>query len=121
MVAIAEQRKESLSEDLRERLEFRVGDMRTIDFHHRYDAVFSLFHVISYMIEDLDLESTFQTARRHLNADGVFIVDFWYGPAVLRHPPQPRKKRIQERERCIQRNSIPGISIGLRSGEYFGG
>ncbi len=107
MVGVAEKRKESLPEDLRERLEFRVGDIRTIDFHRRYDAVFSLFHVISYVTEDKDLEATFQTVRRHLNVGGAFIFDFWYGPAVLRDPPRPRVKTTQVGQKHIQRKANP--------------
>lgn len=109
MVAIAEKRKELLSEELRARLHFQVGDIRMIDFDHRYDAVLSLFHVISYMIMDDDLERTFQTARRHLNVGGAFLFDFWYGPAVVRDPPRQRVKTTSVGERYIQRRTIPEL------------
>jgi SAM-dependent methyltransferase len=107
MVAVAEKRKETLSKELRERLQFIIGDIRTIDLHRRYDAVFSLFHVMSYQIEDEDLTAAIQTARRHLNAGGVFIFDFWYGPTILREPPQPSVRSILVDETHIQRRTIP--------------
>jgi hypothetical protein len=59
------------------------------------------------MIEDSDLEATLRTARKHLNAGGAFMFDFWYGPAVLRNPPQTLAKAIQVGESCIERRTIP--------------
>jgi SAM-dependent methyltransferase len=107
MVAIANNRKKSIRADVGERLDFRVGDIRATDFHSRYDAVTSLFHVISYQVDDVDLNAAFQTARRHLHKAGAFLFDFWYGPAVLKDPPQPRVKTIQVGNSTIQRVMIP--------------
>lgn len=107
MVAIARNRVKSLSKDLRKKLRFRVGDARTIFLRQRYDAVVALFHVISYMIEDSDLDAIFGTARRHVKSGGVFLFDFWYGPAVLCKPPQPRVKRVKVGETIIERRAIP--------------
>src|SRR5262249_27632440 len=73
----------------------------------RYDAVVSLFHVMSYLIEDRDLEAAFHSAQRHLQANGAFTFDFWYGPAVLQAPPQPRVKTIQVGGNIIRRKTIP--------------
>ena len=107
MVSIARKRMKSLSEDLRRNLQFGVGDARTICLHQRYDAVVALFHVISYMIEDSDLDAIFGTARRHVKTGGAFLFDFWHGPAVLCEPPQPRVKRVQIGETIIERQAIP--------------
>jgi len=109
MVAIAEKRKRILTGDMRERLDFWVGDIRNVEFHCRYDAILSLFHVISYMIEDADLKAAFHTARRHLQTGGAFIFDFWHGPAVLRDVPQPRKKTIQLGDSIIRRRMTPEL------------
>ena len=107
MVAVAEKRRELSSDELQRRLHFKIGDIRTIDLNCRFDAVLSLFHVISYVIEDDDLERTFQTVRRHLNVGGTFLFDFWYGPAILRDPPQQRVKIVQAAETVIHRKTIP--------------
>ncbi len=107
MIAVAGARTESLPEDLRGRLDFRVGDVRTANFFHHYDAVFSLFHVMSYMTKDSDLEATIQTARRHLNAGGAFLFDFWHGPAVVREPPRLQIKAVQAGQRHIRRKTVP--------------
>jgi SAM-dependent methyltransferase len=107
MVAVAEKRKELSSEELQGRLHFKIGDIRTIDLNCRFDAVLSLFHVISYVIDDDDLERTFQTVRRHLNVGGTFLFDFWYGPAILRVPPQQGVKIVQAAGTVIHRKTIP--------------
>jgi SAM-dependent methyltransferase len=96
MIATAEKHKGALSEAVRERLHFKVGDMRRIDLNREYDAVVSLFHVISYVIRDNDLEATFRQVRRHLNVGGVFIFDFWL--CELRSKdPEPRKWKDDQR------------------------
>jgi SAM-dependent methyltransferase len=107
MILVARNRRGKLSEELQRRLEFRIGDIRTIVAQRRYDAILSLFHVVSYLVEDHDLEAAFEISRRHLNVGGAFLFDFWYGPAVLRHPPQQRTKTIQVGERHIKRRTIP--------------
>jgi SAM-dependent methyltransferase len=107
MVTIARNRTKSLSEDLRKNLQFRVGDARMLYLQQRYDAVVALFHVISYMIEDNDLDAIFGAARRHVRTGGAFLFDFWYGPAVLCEPPQPRVKIVQIGETTIERRAIP--------------
>ena len=91
---------------------FIQGDIRTIRLKRKFDVVVSLFHVVNYQISDDDLLGTFRTARAHLNKGGIFIFDFWYGPAVLTDRPYPRVKKIETddmtairiAEPCIQPN-----------------
>jgi SAM-dependent methyltransferase len=107
MIAVAENRRGSLSKDLSERLRFSVGDIRQIDLHGRYDAVVSLFHVISYVVENNDLKATLEIVRQHLKPGGAFIFDFWYGPAVIRNPPQSRVKSTWIGKNYVQRRASP--------------
>jgi SAM-dependent methyltransferase len=107
MVAIANSRKKSSLQDVGERLDFRVGDICSINFNCRYDAVTSLFHVMSYLIDDPDIIAAFQIVGRHLHKGGAFLFDWWYGPAVLKDPPQPRIITTQIGNSTIQRKTIP--------------
>ena len=75
-------------------LRFATGQIESLRMGERFDAVVSLFHVMSYLTTDRDLQSAFDTARHHLNPDGIFIFDCWYGPAVLTDPPAVRVKRV---------------------------
>ena len=59
------------------------GDIRDISLDRKFDAVISLFHVISYQITNKDLDLVFENVWKHLNKGGLFLFDFWYSPAVL--------------------------------------
>ncbi len=76
-------------------LSFVQGDIRDVRLRRKFDAVISLFHVMSYQTSNKDLISAFATAREHLNDDGVFVFDCWYGPAVLTDPPVTRVKPLE--------------------------
>lgn len=74
---------------------FALGDARSYRSNKYFDAVISLFHVISYQTSNCDLEAVFKTAKQHLRAGGIFIFDCWYGPAVLSQRPEIRVKELQ--------------------------
>jgi SAM-dependent methyltransferase len=77
------------------------------NFHIKFDVVISLFHVMSYQIETEELESVFKNIKKHLADNGLFIFDFWYGPAVLSDPPTVRIKRFEDEEIKITRIAEP--------------
>ena len=54
------------------------GDITAVNKDRVYDAVLSLFHVISYQISNEKLLAVFFNAARHLNSGGLFVFDFWY-------------------------------------------
>ncbi len=76
------------------RLSFEYGDVRNFRSAQKFDVVTSLFHVLSYQTTEADLQSMVQTSVSHLNSGGLFIFDFWYGPAVLWQRPVVRAKRF---------------------------
>lgn len=86
---------------------FRQGDLRTVRLGRTYDAVVSLFHVISYQSGNDDLQAAFGTASRHLSDGGVFIFDCWYGPAVLTDRPVVRVKRLEDEAVAVTRIAEP--------------
>lgn len=58
-----------------------------------YDAVTCLFHVLSYQLSSEDLLKVLRCARANVTYSGRLLFgDLWYGPAVLRHPPEVRYK-----------------------------
>lgn len=76
------------------KLQFEQGDIRSVRLNRKFDAVVSLFHVMSYQTSNEDLRLAFETAKCHLKEGGLFIFDCWYGPGVLTDPPVTRVKRI---------------------------
>ncbi len=107
MLQQARERLSQLSQKLASRLEFSHGDIRNIRLHVLFDAVISLFHVISYQPTNEDLQDTFMTAKVHLKPGGIFIFDFWYGPAVLSEHPATRVKRLEDEKIRVIRIAEP--------------
>lgn len=107
MLARAEARKASLPAEIAARLTFSHGDVRSVRMETTYDAVISLFHVMSYQTSSADLKLTFETAAAHLAKGGVFLFDFWYGPAVLLQRPEVRAKRLADDDVVVTRIAEP--------------
>lgn len=91
------------------RLSFDQGDVRSFRVARKFDVVTSLFHVLSYQTTDADLQAMMQTSASHLNAGGLFVFDFWYGPAVLWQRPAVRAKRLSNNEVEVTRLAEPVI------------
>lgn len=96
-----------LPQELASRLAFSQGDIRNIQLNRQFDAIISLFHVISYQTTNEDLQAVFGTVKAHLKPGGVFIFDCWYGPAVLSDRPTVRVKRLEDEEISITRIAEP--------------
>jgi SAM-dependent methyltransferase len=78
-------------------------------FNKKFDAIISLFHVMSYQTENNEIEKVFQNVSNHLIDGGLFIFDFWYGPAVLSDPPVVRIKRLEDDSTKITRIAEPVV------------
>ncbi len=92
-------------------IEFIQGDIRNMGLNQKFDAVISMFAVISYQITNEDLMSVFKTASRHLKKNGLFIFDAWFGPAVLIQKPSDRFKVIEKDNERIIRFATPVLDI----------
>lgn len=83
------------------------ADIRDLALSRRFDAVVSLFHVMSYQTADDDVLATFSRAAEHLRPGGVFVFDFWYAPAVLQTRPSARTKVVHTDDIEIMRLAEP--------------
>lgn len=107
MMDRAEKRLARIPKDQNAKLSFSKGDIRTIRLGRQFDAVLSLFHVMSYQTKNEDLMDAFLTAKAHLKPNGIFIFDCWYGPAVLSERPSSRLKRIEDEKIDVVRFADP--------------
>lgn len=107
MLDSAQIRCSKLPAEIAKQISFDHGDIRNVRTNRTYDAVISLFHVVSYQVCNSDLLATFETAAIHLKTGGVFIFDFWYGPAVLTEKPAVRIKRLNNNDLEIVRIAEP--------------
>ncbi len=92
-----------------DRLSFSHSDVTKLCLDKKFDAIVALFHVVSYQLSNESLEKTFEAVSRHLNDGGVFLFDFWYGPAVLTELPSTRIKRLEDEHLKVIRIAEPEI------------
>jgi SAM-dependent methyltransferase len=102
---------ESLRKGLEDRLIYIEGDITKINLERKFDVIVALFHVMSYINQNMDLLNVFKVVKEHLLEDGIFIFDFWYGPAVLFQKPEIRVKRVENEELNIIRIAVPEIIL----------
>ncbi len=86
-----------------------VGDLRDVRTGETFDVVLALFHVVSYLPENEDLQAGFDTAAAHLIQRGLFIFDFWYGPGVLTDPPVRRERDLEDADIVVRRIAEPDL------------
>jgi SAM-dependent methyltransferase len=107
MLDQADRRRQALAPEVRARLSLEQNDLRTLRLNKTFDAIVLLFHVISYQTSDTDLQASFATIADHLGSNGVVLFNFWYGPAVLAHPPVLRNKTFEDEKFKISRVANP--------------
>lgn len=88
---------------------YEVADIRHYRSGKKYDAVVSLFHVMSYQTENDDIINAIKSARSVLKDDGVFLFDVWYGSGVLRDMPNVRIKEVEDEHNRLVRLCRPEI------------
>lgn len=99
MIEIAKQNSDAI--------DFLVADIRTYEPSKKYDAVISMFHVMSYQNNNQDILAAFYSARRALNKGGLFLFDSWYGPGVLSDKPEVRVKQVEDNQYKLIRMARP--------------
>jgi SAM-dependent methyltransferase len=75
---------------------FFVADVLDLKLDEKFDACISMFAVVNYIVKTDDIIKGFKNVRRHLKHGGLFIFDYWYGPAVLTIRPSIRVKVVEK-------------------------
>ena len=83
------------------------GDCTSIFIGDYFDAVISIFHVLSYQTSDEKVIAMLKNAHRQMNQGGIFIFDYWYAPAVWHIGPTLRVKRVSNNQLAITRIAEP--------------
>ncbi len=105
MLKIAENRRDGIEN----KLTFSYSNIQDLNLNKKFDVVVSLFHVMSYQNSNEELINAFEVAKNHLKDDGIFIFDFWYGPAVLTDLPITRVKRLENKTIKVSRIAEPSM------------
>jgi SAM-dependent methyltransferase len=93
-----------------ENINFIQRDIRDFDLNKKFDVITSLFHVMSYQNTNEEVVNVLKNVEKHLENGGVFIFDFWYGPAVLNERPEVRAKRMMNDTIKITRIAEPEVN-----------
>lgn len=111
MLEGARARTSELPPQIAERLRFSAGNVRDVKLGTDFDAVLSLFHVVSYQTSNDELLEMFHNAAAHVRPGGIFVFDYWYGPAVLSQRPSTRVKRMESGSIAVTRLAEPVLHI----------
>jgi len=91
--------------------EIKAGDARTFRDGKKYDLVVAMFAVMGYLTSNEDFLAGLKTAMIHLNENGLFIFDVWFGPAVLHQMPETRIQEFEKDGLKIIRLVRPELDI----------
>jgi len=83
--------------------------MEEFQSEHQFDAILCMFASINYLNDDAQFIKLFNVVKKHLKKGGVFIFDFWYGPAVLNIRPSERTKKIEGHGISVTRIARPEL------------
>lgn len=89
----------------------KQGNICSFSFNQKFDAVTSLFHVISYLNTDNEIIDTFLNVSKHLNSGSPFIFDFWFSPAVYHLGFETRVKKFENEIISATRESSSELDI----------
>lgn len=111
MLDAARARAAALPLAIGSKLSFSGGDVCAVQLGAQFDAVLSLFHVVSYQTSNARLLQMFANAAAHLKPGGIFLFDYWYGPAVLTQRPTTRIKRMESDAIAVTRLAESDLHI----------
>lgn len=111
MLEKAQERRNQQPQLIRDRLHFTEGNALHYRSSQRHDVVLALFHVLSYQTTNEEVELLFDAASANLKDGGIFLCDYWYGPAVYHQQPTVRVKRLEDDRARITRIAEPEIDI----------
>ena len=111
LAAASERSRRAAERKLAGSFQVHAGDARSFRIDKMFDAVVSLFHVVSYQTSNADVRAMFETVSSHLRPDGLFIFDVWFGPAVVTTRPEVRVKRMENDACSLIRIAEPTLDL----------
>ena len=107
MIEIAQKNNNQFQDNV----DFIISDISNFNLNKKFDCAFSLFAVVSYLITNEQLNYFFKSVHNHLNDNGLFLFDFWFGPAVLNQKPDKRTKETKTNDLIVKRHAKPTLNL----------
>ncbi|MBS3072827.1 methyltransferase domain-containing protein [Candidatus Pacearchaeota archaeon] len=90
-------------------VDFVVGDMTSFNLEKKYDIAISMFAAFGYLNENIQIENSLRSINRHLNPQGLLVIEVWNGLGVMKELPSSRIKEFSKEEIKIKRQSFPKL------------
>ncbi|MDD1651933.1 MAG: class I SAM-dependent methyltransferase [Methanomicrobiales archaeon] len=84
---------------------FHSGDIRTLSLGQVFDAAIMMGAVFGYQVTNPEVQDTLKCTRKHLRTQGLLVLEFWFGPAVITQRPGDRVRILEEGDTTTIRSS----------------
>jgi len=82
-------------EKFKSKIDLVESDINKLSLNKKFDAILSLFHVVSYQDSNEKLDNFFRVASTHMKEGAILAFDFWHGAAVLSDRPLPKLLEVK--------------------------
>lgn len=95
----------------RKNISYKTMDLLNLKLNNNFSVTTSLFHVLSYQIDNSKANDFFANISNHLLDEGFLIFDFWFSPAVNNIGPSVKVRRYEDNENYMLRLAEPEIDV----------
>lgn len=113
MLKFAQERANNSEPTTRAQLSFAQGDIRDLQVSSQYSLVLALYHVLGYVTDTDELATLFKRVAKTLRPGGLWLCDFWYGPAVLKIKPEERTTQYHRSPWHVVRHVSPQLRTDI--------
>ena len=71
-----------------------VSNIEDFNLTKPVDKIIALFHVMSYVTENIQINKILSSINNNLKSGGIFLFDIWFTHAVLTQRPEIKIKRV---------------------------
>jgi SAM-dependent methyltransferase len=101
MIALAQQKRQTLDPDLAERIRYFQGRVEDLPVEG-FEVALALFNVVDYIGTLAELQSFLAAVARRLQPGAPFLFDTWNGVAALLDPPREKDSVVETRTHRIR-------------------
>lgn len=105
--------------DLKFQPDWYCGNAVDFQTDQQYDAAIMMFAVASYLTTNEMISASLANIAQHVKPGGIFICDFWYGPAVLSVRPEDRVRLIENGDSRVLRAAKTTVDSFHQTADVF--
>lgn len=82
----------------RSNISYSVSDLCKVEFSEKFDLIFSLFHVFSYLTSIDSLKEAIEAASKHMKVGSFLCFDVWSSAGFVSNKLETRRKEAMDRD-----------------------